>query len=78
MDRYMAMAEVGDMVVIKGWVHDRSEYHHFPPEMDEYIGRVAKIRRRSGDVIKLDVDGGYYSWHPLWLGCPKGRVDIYE
>lgn len=78
MDRYMAMAEVGDMVVIKGYVHDRSEYHHFTPEMDEYIGRVAKIRRRSGDVIRLDVDGGYYSWHPLWLGCPKGRVDIYE
>ena len=68
---------VGDMVVINGWVHDRSEYHNFPPEMDEYIGRVARIRSRSGDVIRIDIDGGCYSWHPTWLGRPKGRVDIY-
>jgi hypothetical protein len=46
--------------------------------MDEYIGKVGRIRRRSGDVIRIDIDGGNYSWHPTWLGHPKGRVDIYE
>jgi hypothetical protein len=69
---------VGDMVVITGWVHDRSEHHNFPPEMDVYIGQVGRIRRRSGDVIRIDIDGGCYSWHPTWLSHPKGRVDIYE
>lgn len=70
---------VGDKVVVKGWVHERGEYYSFIPEMDEYIGCVTRVRRVLADgIIKLDIDGGNYAWHPSWLAYPKGKVDIYE
>lgn len=76
MDRFY----VGDKVVVKGYVHERGEYYTFAVEMDEYIGRIATVTRSTdnGQYIRLDIDNGYWSWHPAWLSRPKGRVDIYE
>jgi hypothetical protein len=76
MDRFY----VGDKVVVKGYVHERGEYYTFAVEMDEYIGRIATVTRATdnGQYIRLDIDNGYWSWHPAWLRRPKGRVDIYE
>jgi hypothetical protein len=77
-----ARFRVGDKVVVKGYVHERGEYYTFAVEMDEYIGRIATVTR-SIDIdncqyIRLDIDDGYWSWHPAWLAYPNGRVDIYE
>ena len=76
----MARFGVGDKVVIMGYVHDRGEHYSFVPEMDEYIGKVARVMRvtEQGNCIRLNVDSGRYSWHRSWLAYPKGRVDIYE
>jgi intein-encoded DNA endonuclease-like protein len=60
--------KVGDKVVVTGYVNKRSEYYYFAPEMDSCIGLVTRVRRIGKDgSVKLDIDGGYYSWHPSWL-----------
>ncbi len=69
---------VGNKVVIKNYVHDRSEHYNFVPEMDRYIGCIATVVSNYNDRIRLDIDGQRFAWHPAWLGLPKGRVDIYE
>jgi hypothetical protein len=74
-----ARFRVGDKVIIRGYVHERGEHFNFIPEMDEYIGKIARVRRVFDDMIKLDIDNGHWTWHPSWLAYPKkGRVDIYE
>jgi hypothetical protein len=75
-----ARFRVGDKVVVKGYVQERGEYYTFACEMDEYIGRIATVTRATDDgrYIRLDIDNGYWSWHPAWLAYPNGRVDIYE
>lgn len=64
MDRF----KVGDKVVVTGYVNKRTEYYYFAPEMDSYIGLVTRVRTNNRDgSVGLDIDGGYYSWHPSWL-----------
>ncbi len=65
--------KVGDKVEVFGLVHERGEYYYFAPEMDKYIGCVTRVREVIKDgSVKIDVDGGFYSWHPRWLGSPTG------
>ena len=65
---YMDKFKVGDKVVVVGYVHKRSEYYYFAPEMDSYIGLVTRVREIGRDgSVKLDIDSGYYSWHHSWL-----------
>lgn len=60
--------KVGDKVVVTGYVNKRTEYYYFAPEMDAYIGLVTRVRTRNRDgSVNLDIDGGYYSWHPSWI-----------
>lgn len=63
------MVKVGDKVMItKEPPEDRHCGPSFPPEMDEYCGKIGEIDKivcddeGGGMWFKIDIDDGYYIW----------------
>ena len=51
--------QIGDHVIIIS----PKEKNNWIPEMDKYVGKLAKLTKKRGDTsFEIDLDNGYYEW----------------